>query len=119
MGGLEVREKRMSREEFLVPFEINTDLIESKLNEDAAEIVKENVTKKFYEDVNKLIDGYFSNGIYGNHPSISDTYIEKKIDEVIVEHEDEIVNKSVDRLVTLISKRKAMKDKYGSLLDGE
>ena len=44
---------------------------------------------------------------------------EKKIDEVIVEHEDEIVNKSVDRLVTLISKRKAMKDKYGSLLDGE
>ena len=85
MGGLEVREKRMSREEFLIPFEINTDVIESKLNEDAAEIV---------------------------HPSISDTYIEKKI-------EDEIVNKSVDRLVTLISKRKAMKDKYGSLLDGE
>ena len=49
----------MSREEFLIPFEINTDVIESKLNEDAAEIVKENVTKKFYEDVNKLIDGYF------------------------------------------------------------
>ena len=46
MGGLEVREKRMSREEFLIPFEINTDVIESKLNEDAAEIVKENVTKK-------------------------------------------------------------------------
>ena len=101
----------MSREEFLVPFEINTDFIESKLNEDAAEIVKENVTRRFYGEVNNIIDGYFSRE-HGWGSAPSDTYIEKKI-------EDEIVNKSVDRLVTLISKRKAMKDKYGSLLDGE
>ena len=49
----------MSREEFLIPFEINTDFIESKLNEDAAEIVKENVTRRFYGEVNNIIDGYF------------------------------------------------------------
>lgn len=118
MGGLEVKEKRMSREEFLIPFEINTDVIESKLNEDAAEIVKENVTRRFYGEVNNIIDGYFSRE-HGWGSAPSDRYIERKIDEVIVEHEDEIINKSVDRLVTLISKRKAMKDKYGSLLDGE
>ena len=105
----------MSREEFLVPFEINTDFIESKLNEDAAEIVKENVTIKPSGEVNNIIDGYFSRE-HGWGSAPSDRYIERKIDEVI---EDEIVNKSVDRLVTLISKRKAMKDKYGSLLDGE
>lgn len=106
----------MALTEILVPFNLDVDLIEKKLGEDAVEEIRSKIESEFVNKASVLTKEYFKENSYSSYHSKANLIINEAIENVIKDHEDEIVSTATNMLCERIAKRKAMKEAYGNLL---